>query len=286
MSSKKGGLGRGLQDLLGGPPLNNQEEEIIQIDVDMVQANPHQPRRYFNDDAMADLTASVAQDGIIQPLIVRPADDGYELIAGERRLRAAELAGLTEVPVIVRPYSKTDSARLALVENLQRADLTPSEEARALQALLAEHGYQQDEVANIIGKSRPYVANMLRLLHLPTEVLEMMDRGELSSGHGRALLAFPPEDQLTLAQDVVATGMSVRALERLRQSLNTSAPTPVTKSKKREVQGYQDICRQLSDQLQTKVTVSGRGKERKLEISFYSNEELTRILETLNIELY
>lgn len=217
-SKRKTGLGRGLSALLDDiatpPPAN--APGVTRMAVADLSPNPDQPRRQFDPQAMAELVASVKAHGILQPILVRPHDGGHQIIAGERRWRAAQAAGLHEVPVIVRALNDGQVAEIALIENIQRADLNAIEEARAYQKLVADHGHSQAALAEIVGKSRSHIANLLRLLDLPAALQAMVEDGSLSMGHARALIGLP--DALALAQRVVRGGLSVRALEQLLAS--------------------------------------------------------------------
>ena len=216
-STTRRGLGRGLEVLIGGPETNGVQ--LAHLPVDAIHANPRQPRRRFEPEATAGLASSIARQGLLQPVVVRPrAAGGYELIAGERRWRAAREAGIGELPALVREADDRDSLLLALVENVAREQLSPVEEARAYAALLDEFELSLAEVADRVGRSKPAVSNRLRLLELPEEVLWMVARGELTEGHARAVLALPDHDERKkLAKRIVRDGLSVRAAERAAQ---------------------------------------------------------------------
>jgi ParB family transcriptional regulator, chromosome partitioning protein len=216
-STTRRGLGRGLEVLIGGPETNGVQ--LAHLPVDAIHANPRQPRRRFEPEATAGLASSIARQGLLQPVVVRPrAAGGYELIAGERRWRAAREAGIGELPALVREADDRDSLLLALVENVAREQLSPVEEARAYAALLDEFELSLAEVADRVGRSKPAVSNRLRLLELPEEVLWMVARGELTEGHARAVLALPDHDERKkLAKRIVRDGLSVRAAEKAAQ---------------------------------------------------------------------
>lgn len=228
MSKKASGLGRGLEALLpkGGGG-------VVRLPLSAIRPNPHQPRRRFSQEGLEELAASIREKGLLQPLVVRPKGEGYELVAGERRLRAAEMAGLKEVPALIRDLTDQEAMEVALVENLQREDLTPLEEARGYQALLGL-GLTQEEVAKRVGKARSTVANALRLLQLPEEVLEALEQGLISAGHARALLMLEPEDRLWGLREILEKGLSVRQAEALRERLvrererKTQEPSPLS----------------------------------------------------------
>jgi ParB family transcriptional regulator, chromosome partitioning protein len=210
------GLGRGLSALMGelAPATPVASADTNRLAIDLIDANPKQPRRQFDDAALSELTASIRDRGVIQPLLVRPKSNGrYELVAGERRWRAAQRAHLHEVPVVIRPLDDSATLEIALVENIQRQDLNPIEEAEAYQRLVEDYGHAMGAIADLVGKSRPYVANLVRLLDLPAEVRTLVMSGELSQGHARALITT--DDPAGLARQVIAKGLSVRETERL-----------------------------------------------------------------------
>lgn len=264
---------------------------LMTLAVEKIKENPWQPRRDFDEDALLDLTESIREKGVLSPLIVTEKDGQILLVAGERRLRAAKQAGLSEVPVIMRSLSDEDMAQIALIENIQRADLNIIEEANGYAALIKTYHYTQQQLADLMGKSRPYIANVMRLLDLPEPVMKALQDGKISAGHARALLAVKdPELAAGLCSDVIAQDLSVRALERMIQDIqNYSSKLDKpgkTASKKNDSARYRALCDQLGERLQTKVQVSGSGKRSHLVIDFYSEEDLTRILDVLGIELY
>lgn len=312
---KSKGLGKGLGALFGGdvsldalthPPVNTAVEEqeppvqeekqtseentLQMLPIDSIHENPWQPRRDFDADALLDLTESIREKGVLSPLIVAQKDGDYLLVAGERRLRAAKQAGLTEVPVILRTLSDEEIAQIALIENIQRADLNVVEEANGYAALIKTYHYTQQQLADLMGKSRPYIANLLRLLDLPEPVMKALQEGKISAGHARALLAIKdPELAAGLCSDVIAQDLSVRALERMIQDIQNYS-TSLDKTTRRKTQKtdarYRALCDQLTDRLQTKVQVNASNKCSHLVIDFYSDEDLTRILDALGVELY
>lgn len=278
---EKKGLGRGLSALI--PRMeDSRESPPRQIGVDRISANPLQPRRLFDEVKIDELAASIHNSGIIQPLLVRRSGDGYELIAGERRLRAAVKAGLREVPVVVREASDHESLQLALIENLQREDLNPIEEATAYRRLQDDFALSQEEIAGRVGKSRPAIANSMRLLLLPKEVQEEVAQGRLPAGQARALLGLENEAMIvSAARMVVAKGLSTRETERLVNRLKSGRG-------KRKVKGIADpdlrsLVERLERWLGTKVRLfhraeSGRGK---LEIEYYSLADFERVTQRL-----
>lgn len=229
------GLGRGLSALLGeaADPDPAVRASSQTVPVDMIRANPDQPRRRFDEAALQELSDSIRQRGVLQPLILRPdpSGDGYQIVAGERRWRAAQRVQLHEVPAVVRDLSDADVLEVAIVENVQRSDLTPLEEARGYQSLIDAFGHTQEGVARLVGKSRPHVANMLRLLALPPGILAMLDAGELSAGHARAVAGAP--DPVALAREVSAKNLSVREAEALAKAAReTKIARPKLKAEK------------------------------------------------------
>src|SRR5215470_14139863 len=213
---KRRALGRGLSALIRDTPPSAIPPAERRVPIAEIRPNPRQPRRYFDEERIAELSESIQHQGILQPLVVRKLDDGYELIIGERRFRAAQSAGLERVPVIIKDVSDAESLEMALVENIQREELTPIEEALAYRQLMEEFHLTQEEVANRVGKSRPVVTNLLRVLNLPEEIKDEVDRGHISVGHARALLGLEtPEQQLEMARKIMRQGLSVRETETL-----------------------------------------------------------------------
>jgi ParB family chromosome partitioning protein len=251
----------------------------------LIRPNPNQPRKEFNDDALKELTASIKEKGIIQPILVEPEEDGkYLIVAGERRYRAATAAGLNEVPVVVRKFSEVETLEIALIENIQRQDLTPVEEAQAFKHLMDTYGYSQDEVAKKVSKSRSAVANALRILKLPLDMLEALTRGDISAGHGRALLSVVnPADQRLLYSRIISSGLSVREAEAMSGELNKGIRPAgeAKKTKKNIVPELLQIEQKFIDALGTRVNVKGNGKKGKIEIDYYSSEDLERIFQIL-----
>jgi len=271
VSKKTRGLGRGLDALLpktGGHP--------TRLPLALIRPNPDQPRRYFDEEALAELAASIKKQGLLQPLLVRPRGEGYELVAGERRYRAAQMAGLAEVPVVVRELDDRTALELALVENLQREDLNPLEEAQGYQRLV-DMGYSQAEIAEAVGKARSTVTNSLRLLQLDEAGRDALLEGNISAGHARALLMAPPEERPALLKRMVQEGLSVRQAERL-----ASRPRKKSASSRRE-EPYAELARDLARQLGMKVRFTAEGRGR-LEIYYYSEEELNALLERLGYQ--
>ncbi|HVS00980.1 MAG TPA: ParB/RepB/Spo0J family partition protein [Thermoanaerobaculia bacterium] len=284
---KKRGLGRGLDALLeqAPPPAPPAppEKAVRTLPVNKLKPNALQPRTYFEESAIEDLTASIRSQGIVQPLVVTPEPDGsYSIIAGERRWRAARRAGLEEVPVVVREgLDDRTRLELALVENLQRSDLNPIEEAEAYHALQEKFGLSQEEVAARVGKGRPTVANSLRLLKLPEEVLDLLREGRLTAGQARPLLALPSrEEQIDLAERAIREGLSARDLERLAAAPRTEAANP--KKPARTVDVHTAAAQEsLTRRLQTRVEIRRKGKGGMVQVHFHSEEELMRLYDVL-----
>ena len=218
MAAKKGGLGKGLEALFAENAVD-ENESAIQLKINEIEPNRQQPRKEFDESALMELAGSIAQHGILQPLLVRPViGNGYQLVVGERRWRAARMAGLTEVPVIIRQMSDQEMMELALIENLQREDLNAWEEAEGFRQLMDSYQMTQEEVAKVVGKSRPAIANSLRILGVPASVAEMIKDGILTAGHARALLAFPENEIEAAAKEAAEKGLSVRELEKLSKN--------------------------------------------------------------------
>ncbi len=283
---QKRGLGKGLGALI--PDIENTPKApALQVEIERIAPNPFQPRRLFDDQKLEELAGSVRDQGIIQPLVVRRTGEGYELVAGERRLRAAIKAGLTAVPVIVRQATDNEALQLALIENLQREDLNPIEEATAYRRLQEEFHWSQEEIAAKVGKSRPAIANIMRLLLLPGDVQRQITQGNLPAGQARALLGLESESLiLAAAREVVANGLSTRETEKLVRRLKSGG------KRKKEASPSDPNVRALVEGLQrslgTKVRLvhrskSGRGK---IEIDYYSTADLERIVEAMTGKLH
>ena len=276
-------LGKGLSALIPEKSIDSvvHKEEIIYVQSGQIKANPFQPREDFNPQSIEELAQSIREKGVIQPLLVRRRGDDYELIAGERRLRAANSLGLKEIPIIIREVTDQDSLELALIENIQREGLNPIEEAHAYQHLVDKFKVTQEKISEVLGKARVSITNTLRLLKLPHEIQEEMKKGRISFAHGRALLEIEDANhQRLLAQDIIAKGLSVRELESL---IKTSRP----KSFKRKMGQAQRepavviLEEQLQHALATKVRISKRKKRGHINIEFYSSEDLERIVNVI-----
>ncbi|MCD7723894.1 MAG: ParB/RepB/Spo0J family partition protein [Clostridiales bacterium] len=281
MAKKMSGLGKGLGALM----LENAAGEIdsvTQLPLNEIVPNKDQPRKTFDEVALAELAESIRRHGVLQPLLVRPIPEGgYQLVAGERRWRASRQAGLKEVPAIIRELSDTETMEISIIENLQREDLNPIEEAEGLQALVERCGFTQEQVAASVGKSRPAITNSLRLLNLPQEVREMTRRGEISAGHARALLALDNEAMICeAAKNIIKNNLTVRDVERLSRA-KESTDVQVVRRVKRRDSFYDEVELSLSEALGRKVKVyNGKGKG-TLEIEFYSQLDLRDIANKL-----
>jgi len=283
VSVKKGGLGKGL-DAIFAENTTESGSGAVELKISELEPNREQPRREFDEKAMAELADSIAQHGLLQPLLVRPLfGGGYQIVAGERRWRAARMAGLSEVPAVVREMSDHEVMELALIENLQREDLTPLEEANGYQTLLDKYGMTQEEVAKTVGKSRPAVANALRLLHLPEAIREMVERGELSAGHARTLLSFPDEaSMLEAAKKAVEQGLSVRELERMAKKAAEAQKEGEKPRPTRRIPYFDEVELSLHEHLGRKVRVAGNKTKGTLQIEFYGEEDLQRLMASIS----
>lgn len=292
VKNTKKGLGKGLDSLIPKMEVNEisskpkrqvsekVEKGIITVKINMVEPNRNQPRKSFDEDALVELSDSIKQYGIIQPLVVQKKDDYYEIIAGERRWRAAKQAGLKEVPVIIKDYSEQEIVEIALIENIQREDLNPIEEAMAYKRLLTEFNLKQDQVAERVSKSRTAVTNSMRLLKLSDEVQQMLIENLITSGHARALLAIEDKkQQIQLATKIMDEKLSVRETEKLIKSILN----PKQKKEKEEIENkfiYEDIENKIKEIVGTKVKVNHKSNGKgKIEIEYYSNAELERIFD-------
>lgn len=280
-SPKKKALGRGLGSLIQEAQTeagsNQQDRQETTVSIEDIHPNPHQPRTHFNETELEELSESIRSHGVLQPLLVRKDDKGYEIIAGERRYQASKIAGVTEVPVVVREVTDNEMLELALIENLQRSDLNPIEEAKGYRKLIQATGMTQEALSKAVSKSRSAITNSLRLLDLPQRVQDLLFEGKLTAGHARAILAVPYEEaRIKLAEKVVAEGLSVRATENLAPLFSVGdtpkAPRPVTP------QSFKKAARMLRQVFNTNVKVkSSRGKN-KIEIEFKDEDELASIM--------
>lgn len=280
--AKKGGLGKGL-DAIFHDNARADDGGAVELNINELEPNRGQPRKEFSEEAMRELADSIAQHGVLQPLLVRPLlSGGYQIVAGERRWRAARMAGLATVPALIRELTDSEVMQIALIENLQREDLKPLEEAQGYQALMEEFGFTQDEISKSVGKSRPAVTNALRLLNLPEAVRGMLARGDLSAGHARTLLSFKDEAaMLAAAKRVVAEGLSVRELEKMAKKANAEKPEAVRST--RRIRYYDEAELALRDTLNRVVHVGGTKKKGVLSIEFYGEDDLKNLLDELKL---
>lgn len=278
---KKAGLGKGLDALF----IDNSTEENGDklVNINDIEPNRDQPRKFFDEEALKELADSIAMHGVIQPLLVRPlSDGGYQLIAGERRWRASRMAGLSQVPVVVKEMTDEEAMELALIENLQREDLNPIEEAEGFRLLMDTYSFTQEQAAEKVGKSRPAIANSLRLLSLPQEVLDMVKQGIISSGHARTLIPLTDEKLIIkLAEEISQKELSVRETEKIVKTLLKPKSEIVKKKSKRDP--YYDECEiAIREELGRKAKINvSRGNKGSIEIEFFSKEDLQSILEAL-----
>ena len=271
----KKGLGKGLGALIASET-NDDNTGVIEVKINEIEPNSDQPRKYFDDDKLAQLSDSIKQHGVIQPIIVKKDNNMYTIIAGERRWRAAKLAGLTKVPVLVKEYTDKQVMEIALIENLQREDLNPIEEADAYQRLMEEYNLTQEQIADTLGKSRPAIANTLRLLSLPNSIKNYVVSGDLSSGHARCLIVLSDEiKQQVAARYIIDNKLSVRETEKHVKKLQEDTPKKIDKINPDIV----DIENRLKNILGTKVKLLAKNNKGKITIEYFSNDELDRIID-------
>ncbi|MCQ1531670.1 ParB/RepB/Spo0J family partition protein [Lutispora saccharofermentans] len=272
----KKALGKGLSALIPENPELSNDNSVLQLKITEIEANENQPRRKFDEEALNSLAESIKEHGIVQPIIVRRDGEGYQIVAGERRWRAARIAGLKAVPVVVKDYSETQILEIALIENLQREDLNPIEEANAYKTLMEEHSFSQDEIGKRIGKSRSAITNSLRLLNLPAEIVEHLVSGKLTAGHARAILAFDDDKKrIEVAERIINEGLNVRQVEKLSKEKKS---VKRVKTKSAEIC---DIEERLRNIFGTKVTITHSKKKGKIEIEYYGIDDLDKILDLL-----
>ncbi|MDD5888192.1 MAG: ParB/RepB/Spo0J family partition protein [bacterium] len=291
-NTKRRALGRGLEELFFNEPIDytkveekildeTPKEEITMVKIDDLRSNPYQPRKVFDEEALKELSNSIKEHGVFQPIIIKKSIKGYEIIAGERRVKASKLAGLEEIPAIIRDFTDTEMMEIALLENLQRENLNAVEEATAYKKLQETLGLTQEELANRLGKSRSHITNMLGLLNLPEEVQKALGNKEISMGHARIISKLEnKEQQISLAKKVSQEELSVRQLEDLTQSSERFVRTHVINKKAKQTPSeYEYIQDELCDKLGTKVKITNN----KIEISFVNGNDLNRLLEIMNL---
>lgn len=275
--AKKSGLGRGLNALISEANAETGNEPEAVLSISEIVRNPNQPRKTFDEDKLAELADSIRQNGVLQPILVRRKGQKYEIVAGERRYQASKLAGLKEIPAVVREIDDDKVFQLALIENLQRSDLSPIEEAKGYKQLLTSRSLTQEELAKILSKSRSAIANTLRLMDLPVEVQHMMEQGLLTAGHARAILAVPSEEgRIKLAKKVVTESLTVRQTENLAPLF--SVEHTETRTRVAAPQSFKRAARELRKMLDTNVKVKQVRGKNKIEIEFKDEDELARIL--------
>ena len=277
---KKRGLGKGLDAIFAEN--NEAGEGSVAVKIADIEPNRDQPRKEFDSAALAELADSIAQHGMLQPLLLRPMlSGGYRIVAGERRWRAARMAGLTEVPAVIREMTDSEEMLFALIENLQREDLTPLEEARGYRTLIETQDLTQEEVSQAVGKSRPSVTNALRLLNLPDDIQEMLEKGEITAGHARTLLSFPNQEAMRLGAQKAREGASVRELEALAKRMAQQGEAPSKAPRKNRY--FEEAQLAVGGYLNRKVKVAGNQKKGTLQIEFYGEEDLQNLLHDLHL---
>lgn len=279
---KKGGLGKGMSAIFVENSASAADEGAVTVKISEIEPNRDQPRKEFDSAALSELADSISQHGVLQPLLLRPMlSGGYRIVAGERRWRAARMAGLSEVPAVIREMTDTEEMLFALIENLQREDLTPLEEAKGYRTLIETQGMTQEEVSQTVGKSRPTVTNALRLLNLPEDIQEMLEKGEITAGHARTLLSFKSEDGMRQGAQKARQGASVRELETLSKRLSEEKSSPREGRSKNRY--YEEAQLAVGDYLGRKVKVAGTKKKGTLQIEFYGEEDLQNLLAELKL---
>lgn len=285
MAAKPRGLGKGLNAIVGADIVSEviDRPRAVEVPLDRLSPNPFQPRRSFDEEGLQQLAESIRLHGVLQPIVVRPSEEGYQLIAGERRWRAAQIAGLRRIPAIVKELDDSSMVQVALIENIQREDLNPIEEASAYRRLMDEFNMTQEQLSSAIGRSRPAIANAVRLLNLPTEIQKAVEDRKLSEGHARCLLSIPDQgDQLKVAAQIIANGLNVRQTEELVKGIMRNVSRETTR--KRTPEEDPDAVRltqRLGERLGTRVKLNGSAARGRLEIEYYSTEDLDRILEII-----
>lgn len=278
MTMSKKRLGKGLQALI--PSVEDENQGVTEININRILPNPHQPRRDFDDEKLEELAASIREHGVIQPIIVRENGDMYELVAGERRWRAAKKLGHTTIPAIIKEYTDGEVMEIALIENLQREDLNPIEEAAAYKQLMEEFGLTQDELSKKIGKSRSLIANSIRLLNLPAEIQELLEKGAITTGHARSLLSLDDKGmQMELARRIIEEGLTVRDIEKIVKKAAVEKDKKTKKAPETKDPLLLDIEERLKMVLGTQVRIKNGRNKGKIEIEYYSGEDLERIIE-------
>ena len=293
METKKKALGRGLEQLFNGENLDvdsierqiyasSSTEEVIDVNLDELRANPYQPRKVFKDEALKELSESIKEHGVFQPIIIKKSIKGYEIIAGERRVRASKMAGLTKIPAIVRNFTDEQMMEIALLENLQRENLSAIEEAVAYKSMLDKLALTQDELSRKVGKSRSHITNILGLLRLPSSVQKMIGDGSISMGHARVLSKLEDDNKiLNIANEIIDNKISVRELEDRINNSDVAKKVPIKRHVKEISSEYDHIKDAISEKLDAKCKI----KDKKIEIMFNNYADLNRIIEIMNIKV-
>lgn len=275
--ARKSGLGRGLDSLF--TENSTDTKEAVEVRLSEIEPNRDQPRKHFDETALAELSESIKRHGLIQPLLVRPlTGGGYQIVAGERRWRASRMAGLSSVPVVIRELSDKETMEIALIENLQREDLNPVEEAKGYKQLMDTYGFTQEQVAVSVNKSRPAVANSLRLLNLNESELEALEKGEISGGHARALLSIEDKEQRSIALNMSRNGCSVRELEKLSRKIKGK---PAVQREKKRNKLYDEVEIALTKEVGRRIKVNGNGISGVITIEFFNDEDLMEMAERI-----
>lgn len=298
--AKKNGLGKGLDALFADaapiqettiepagkkkPAAASDEDRVLYVDINDIKPNSAQPRKFFDEDKLQELAESIKVSGVIQPLIVRNSENGYELVAGERRWRASRIANLKKVPCIIREYDETQNALVAIIENMQRENLNPIEEAEGLKSMTEKYGLTQEQVSNALGKSRTYITNSIRLLKLPEDIQGLISGGQMSAAHGRTIInVTDPDKQREICDKVIKSGLSVRETENLADTIKDEIKpnrkkrkTKKTVARPSEIVAAENELKRLTG---TKISILGDGKKGKIEIEYYSTEELNEIID-------
>lgn len=286
MAGKLGGLGKGLDAIFIENDTNDSNNNVF-LKISDIEPNRDQPRKDFNEEALRELADSIATHGVLQPLLVRPlAGGGYQIVAGERRWRASRMAGLSEVPVVIREMTDSEMTQIALIENLQREDLNSVEEALGYKSLMDAYNLTQDEVAKAVGKSRPAVANVMRLLNLPEEIQDMLKEGEISAGHARALLGIADkETMIKIAKSIASQDLTVRDVERLAKKQSSDKKPKAEKQHQKRAPIYDEVELSLNEHLSRRVKVmNDKENNGTLQIEFYSEDDLVQLAKLLGGE--
>jgi len=281
MAIKRKALGKGLSALIPEDLENEDYDRIVEIDTDLICPNPNQPRKVFEQDKLEELTESIKKYGVIQPIIVRKDDNLYTIIAGERRWRACKNANIKSIPCIVRDIENKNASEISLIENLQREDLNPIDEANAYEYIMERYGITQEDVSNIVGKSRVYVTNIMRLVNLEKYVQDKIISNEISAGHGRAILSLSKEKQLEITNKIIKENLSVRDVEKLVRDDKNVKNKKVVKVKDKYLTYVEEM---LTDRFSTRVNIKSKKNKGKIEIEYNNNEDLNRLLDLLKIE--